>query len=865
MPGAVNSIARVSYVSLLVFYALLLLVTAVLDWARFTDKPDILIHDLWARLNKAEPPDDVVIIGIDSTSLQKIGRWPWSRDIQATLVRQITESKAQSLILDILFTEADQASTGNDFMLSQVISENGNVILPILTGEYSAGKINPEKLPIPEITMAVAGLGHVFLPVDPDGIVRRVNLKSGFKSAHWSTLSLSLAEMLGEVPEELPGKRLERSPIMFSWVSDYQVLIPFYGPSGTFKTLSASDVIEGDFETQSLRGKHVFVGVTATGLGDIQPTPVSSNSHPMSGVEVHATIFSALRDQRLVTASDYHLSYLVTAVLVLIVIFFYVRFTPGVGLIASFLLAFVPIIISFLLYVKQQLWYPPLSASIPILLSFPIWSWHRLDFVSRFIQDEINEMDTEIPPISSSATASLVNYLDSAMHHLPIQGWKFISNELVFQNGQTIDKKLPETTAGNWRHFDNHYFKSYQTADKLFIYLNISDVEYADEITFMIDSLSRVRDRRRADSHIDTVERLQIKAQQLSSRMDKLLRINTLSESIFHGSPAGLVVWNMAGEFVRMNELAHTMLPEILGEEPELISFLRSLNKEPGKDDTPLLRELLIEKQSWQIDYDVHGAEKVIDFSVIGQRFADRLMVASIVDVTAIRESERARAEMVEYLSHDLRSPLISSVYLLSTQKELVMEHDTSNLDRIESNINQSLGMIDDLLNLSRADNLKQDELEPVLFDNVVNNSIDQLMPQAQGKSIEIKIRQNEEDDLWVSGNAILLERALVNVIGNAIKYSPKKTTIRISVYAKDHKVVCEVLDQGIGMDEGKISTLFQRFKRSNSVEREYQGSGLGLALVSRVVEQHRGTVAAESPGVGTRVVIELPMLTEEL
>jgi signal transduction histidine kinase len=218
----------------------------------------------------------------------------------------------------------------------------------------------------------------------------------------------------------------------------------------------------------------------------------------------------------------------------------------------------------------------------------------------------------------------------------------------------------------------------------------------------------------------------------------------------------------------------------------------------------------------------------------------------------------------MEYLSHDLRSPLISTVYMLENQRELLIGIDSSSLDKVERNINRSLGLIDDLLNLARADNLKQEELAPVLFDNVVSNSVDQLSPLAQEKHIVLRIEQDENEDLWVNGNAILLERALINVIGNAIKYSPGETVILVRTLGEARRLCCQVDDEGIGVSEDQILTMFDRFKRSESVERQYQGSGLGLALVSRVVAQHHGHVSAQNLRRGLRVSIELPRLELE-
>jgi len=179
---------------------------------------------------------------------------------------------------------------------------------------------------------------------------------------------------------------------------------------------------------------------------------------------------------------------------------------------------------------------------------------------------------------------------------------------------------------------------------------------------------------------------------------------------------------------------------------------------------------------------------------------------------------------------------------------------------RIQANINRSLRMMDDLLHVSRADSLSSDTFEEVLFNAVVDNALDQLLPQARSRDIRFELETTDED-LWMSGDAASLERAVANVVGNAIKYSNEGGRVIISTERRGEHVLLEVGDEGVGIDPAMMGDLFTRFKRDAKVAKKFQGIGLGLALVARVVKQHGGEVNAVSPGSGTTIRMLLPLV----
>ena len=203
---------------------------------------------------------------------------------------------------------------------------------------------------------------------------------------------------------------------------------------------------------------------------------------------------------------------------------------------------------------------------------------------------------------------------------------------------------------------------------------------------------------------------------------------------------------------------------------------------------------------------------------------------------------------------------MISALYLLEDESsESKKRFDTEVKARIENNIHHSLSMMDDLLNVARADSLTEDSFTELLFNAVLDNVLDQLMPQARNARVKFDI-ETSDVDFWMDGDAGSLERAVSNIIGNAIKYSPSDTKIHISLSEDNGYAQLVVTDEGVGIDPAMADQLFTRFKRDSKVADQFKGIGLGLALVSRVVRQHSGTVKASSVENGTRITVCLPI-----
>jgi len=758
------------------------------------------------------------------------------------LFERLAEYGVRAAVIDLLYTERARMAR-DDQRLADAIGNLPNTVLPVLT----EGRVNvaaQETLPLPELSRQAEGLGHIQLPIDDDGIVRRVNLKSGHPTPHWPTLGLAAYDALhgstttgssAESPEQraesLPGKRLATGPTTLQWVPDH---------------------------ADALRDKIVFVGITATGLSDVVPTPVSALNQPMPGVEIHANVYNGLRDGKLVTRLDSWWNLVVAAVLLPLMLLVYSRARPQWGLAVAALGALAPIALSLAFYRWAQIWYPPLAASAPILISYLLWSWHRLDFVNRFLERENAKLEPHLSKRDNRDNLLLAEFFTNAAKHLPIDGWRFSAQGQQFLGGDPLPVVVDDVAADRWMRHQSVYSKRYPTPGRLEIKLAIPDEDIADELTAYIDTLARVRSRTKPSRLSGSIEKLQRNALKLSDQMAWLRSVKVFSETMLAGSPAGFIVWNAAGEMVRSNQLVFDLLPQ-LGENPVLFDFVRAIGRHPASGlDHDRVQALVLKGESWQVTRDHSEQEYIVNFSSVGDTLAERLICASVIDVSEIRSAERARAEMVEYLSHDLRSPLISAVYLL--ESEAADEYsDDERADRIEKNIRRSLQMMDDLLHVARADNLSVDTFDELLFNAVVDNALDQLLPQARSRGISIEV-DTEDEDLWMDGDPSSLERAVVNVIGNAIKYSNDNSKIVVATQREENQMVLTITDDGVGIDPAMMGELFTRFKRDARIADKFKGIGLGLALVSKVVRQHGGDVSADSSGQGTSITMRLPL-----
>ncbi|MGF6574466.1 CHASE2 domain-containing sensor protein [Paraburkholderia sp. GAS333] len=249
--------------------------------------------------------------------------------------------------------------------------------------------------------------------------------------------------------------------------------------------------------------------------------------------------------------------------------------------------------------------------------------------------------------------------------------------------------------------------------------------------------------------------------------------------------------------------------------------------------------------------------------------------IAGLVDVSALHAAERQREDALRLLSHDMRSPQASILALVEIERsrsEPALGQGL--LERIERYARRALTLADDFVQLARAESQAY-ELEPVNLADLMIDASDEVWPQAQAKRITLHTETGDEghEGHWICADRSLMTRALVNILNNAVKYSPPDTKVvcrvagppSVDMPMAARRVTCTIRDQGYGIPKEQQTGLFERFRRFHATERpEVGGAGLGMAFVKTVVTRHGGDVEVVSaPGEGTAFTIHLPVFDD--
>ena len=232
-----------------------------------------------------------------------------------------------------------------------------------------------------------------------------------------------------------------------------------------------------------------------------------------------------------------------------------------------------------------------------------------------------------------------------------------------------------------------------------------------------------------------------------------------------------------------------------------------------------------------------------------------------------LEHANRAKNEFLANMSHELRTPLNSilglSETLLEQRREPLTEYQQKSLEIISSSGHHLLDLINDVLDLSKIEAGKFDYYpQTVNIDSLCRSSLAFIKSQAFKKSISV-IYDNKASTLNIFADPRRLKQSLVNLLTNAVKFTPEGGQVTLQAYADTEQDLVEfsVTDSGIGIAPQDLKRLFQPFVQVDSkLNRQFEGTGLGLALVQKLIDIHGGSVHVESEvASGSRFTIKLP------
>ncbi len=237
--------------------------------------------------------------------------------------------------------------------------------------------------------------------------------------------------------------------------------------------------------------------------------------------------------------------------------------------------------------------------------------------------------------------------------------------------------------------------------------------------------------------------------------------------------------------------------------------------------------------------------------------------------VEELKRVSKRKSDFVSAVSHELRTPLTSikgyaSILLSKSLGEIPLPIQ-ERLKKINRHSDELVHMINDLLDISRLESGRTTlKRQPHNLKELVDSIIDLLSMQIKNKSLTLSV--DIPPDIKVLVDRSQVERVFVNLIGNAIKFTPEKGTICLRAKLINDSVQVDVIDTGIGIPKEARETIFEEFYRvDNPINEKVKGTGLGLSLVKNIIEVHRGRIWVESQlGVGSTFSFLLPTASHQ-
>lgn len=356
-------------------------------------------------------------------------------------------------------------------------------------------------------------------------------------------------------------------------------------------------------------------------------------------------------------------------------------------------------------------------------------------------------------------------------------------------------------------------------------------------------------------------------AQQLKARIGELVAERDRLSGILAGMIEGVLVIDANGKVIVANPAVERILGAraVVGKELDdvrLPTEARALIERcmPGDAGAERSRE----SRPSEAELEVQG-DKGLSLAVYVRPLpsASGAVVAVLRDETALRRLMTMRRDFVANVSHELRTPVTAIQGYAETLLRGKTDGETSKqfLEIVHRQAQRIGGLVEQLLALSELEARSKDEIarDPVKVVSVAQHVAESVHGRAESRKVKVAI--DAAPDVVVVADAEGLERAVINLVDNAIKYGREAGTVSIRATRNGSVVDIAVTDDGPGIDEAHLARLFERFYRIDpGRSRSHGGAGLGLSIVKHLVEAMDGTITVSSKlGVGTTFVITLP------
>lgn len=901
-------------------------------------------HIFWTDQDTSE----IVIIGIDPTSLASIGNWPWPRMFHAEAIRQAARDGAKVIAIDIGFIEPDRDSPRNDVELIQAVAEAGNVVLPVVVEPRRSGDsvVLAWARNLAELEEHATGTGHVHVTTGDDGILRQVLLASNLGDQHsWGWSLEVLRSYLDLPPESIRPKGRDRLAIgdieipvemappsaeasADSILMDYAMNIGWAGDRGAFKRISADEVINGTFPDGFFRGKIVLYGMYSPGFDEFT-TPFSHA--PVPGVEVQASIIHTILQERFIRSAPIQLIALVTILAGLLVGIVYERFETRVAAAALILLMIGSLAAYLYLFNFFGYWTQVTSIHVAMVLSFVFSLMLKMNQVNMALDDEILNLSRAAAQGARGGEDRVIGAFRAAEPTL--RDVLQIPAAALFK----VDRsKGTMTLAGQYglsesRRAKDRHIKIGASLRGLLISLDPISVDGVKQHplsgflkggggrqglhhTLFVPLLSQgetvgalvVCRPKGSPFAVEEEELLRAIAGELGtlwysaslySRLDQMSsnplarftyknqerRIQTLSvlsESV-RGEKAlmgaimdsiadGVVVTDALGTIRLLNPKAKDILglyaENAIGQ--NATDFIRRFHDVSYEQIREKFQEVIEGEKTFTMEVKLAlPTTRYYTLSLGPVRSREGMVkgiVAVLSDITKLKEMDQMKTDLMSMVTHEIRTPLatVRGFAQILLKGGIPAEKSSEFLGIINRQSNRLVNLVNDFLDISRIESGRQVITKgPLDIEKLVRNAVTDLQPLADEKDIKLAFTGPSASIAEILADRNLIEQALINLVSNGIKYSPKGAQVEVALAKDGDFVRLDVKDNGLGIPKEALPRLFEKFYRVRCDDRkDIIGTGLGLSLVKQIVEVHGGAISVQSEhGVGSTFSFTIP------
>ena len=494
------------------------------------------------------------------------------------------------------------------------------------------------------------------------------------------------------------------------------------------------------------------------------------------------------------------------------------------------------------------------------ILSFTLDKQKLIDATLKYFTDTY-EIDTGVLWLAGSGEYALKGFSDSMFEQFQHQQIPYLSSRLKEDESFTVRREAQEE-------------KGFVDGP-VYIYDLYASVRNQENEGIALIGLSRVGKAFSKEEQADIdglLKRIHLAIDRIQL-YDAAIHERTLNERIVNNINEGIQFIAKNGNMVQRNETMCTMLScgnapldAVIPQEvwihrmaeqttaPEAMAgFLSTRIREKEREAKTFQYSV---KEPYERVIDVYSTPVIVDGERTGTIFVHR-------DITREHEVDKMKSELVSTVSHELRTPLSSVLGFteLLLNKQLKPDKQVRYLKTIYKEAKRLTNLINDFLDLQRMESGDQVyRMDKLSMNELVIEASEKFRSQTTHSIVLI----DDASDVKVEGDRERLAQVLMNLIGNAIKFSPDGGNVTICMKNNLNSLRVSIQDEGIGIPAEDIPKLFSKFQRiDNSSRRKIGGTGLGLAICQEIILKHDGRIWIESQeGQGTTIHCELPLIS---